>query len=66
MCVKYVKHYIFIKSRIDKILFPVLKDMREELKIEHEEKIKRERDEAKEKEMKKFVNKETDLDGTVI
>ena len=48
-----IKNDMKLKSRFDKILFPVLKDMREELKIEHEERIKRERDEAKEKEMKK-------------
>lgn len=42
-----------LKSRFDKILFPVLKDMREELKVEHEQKVKKARDEAKEKEMKK-------------
>ena len=45
-----IKNDMKLKSRFDKILFPVLKDMREELKVEHEEKIKQER--AKVKEMK--------------
>lgn len=48
-----IKNDMKLKSRFDKILFPVLKDMREELKVEHEQKVKKARDEAKEKEMKK-------------
>lgn len=48
-----IKNDMKLKSRFDKILFPVLKDMREELKVEHEEKIKEERKRAREKEMKK-------------
>ena len=48
-----IKNDMKLKSRFDKILFSVLKDMREELKVEHEKRIKEERDEAKEKEMKK-------------
>lgn len=48
-----IKNDMRLKSRFDKILFPVLKDMREELKVEHEQKVKKARDEAKEKEMKK-------------
>lgn len=43
-----VKDDMRLKSRFDKILFPVLKDMREELKIEREEKIKEERKRARE------------------
>lgn len=43
-----IKNDMKLKSRFDKILFPVLKDMREELKVEHEEKIKEERKRAKE------------------
>ena len=55
MGIKYdsIKNDMKLKSRFDKTLFSVLKDMREELKVEHEKRIKRERDEAKEKEMKK-------------
>lgn len=48
-----IKNDMKLKSRFDKILFPVLKDMREELKVEHEEKIKEERKRAREEEMKK-------------
>lgn len=44
-----IKNDMKLKSRFDKILFPVLKDMREELKVEHEEKIKEERKRAREK-----------------
>lgn len=44
-----VKDDMRLKSRFDKILFPVLKDMREELKIEHEERIKEERKKSKRK-----------------
>ena len=48
-----IKNDMKLKSRFDKILFPVLKDMREELKVEHEQKVKEERKRAREKEMKK-------------
>ena len=48
-----IKDNMKLKSRFDKILFPILKDMREELKLEHEERIKEERKRAKEEEMKK-------------
>jgi len=48
-----IKDDMRLKLRFDKILFPVLKDMREELIVEHEERVKKARDEAKEKEMKK-------------
>ena len=43
-----IKNDMKLKSRFDKILFPVLKDMREELKVEHEKRIKEERKRAKE------------------
>ena len=43
-----IKNDMKLKSRFDKILFPVLKDMREELKVEHEERIKEEKRKAKE------------------
>lgn len=43
-----IKNDMKLKSRFDKILFPVLKDMREELKIEHEERIKEEKRKARE------------------
>ena len=43
-----IKNDMKLKSRFDKILFPVLKDMREELKVEHEERIKEERKRARE------------------
>ena len=42
-----------LKSRFDKILFSVLKDMREELKVEHEKRIKEEKRKAKEEYDKK-------------
>lgn len=48
-----IKNDMKLKSRFDKILFPVLKDMREELKVEHEERVKEERKRAREEEMKK-------------
>ena len=48
-----IKDNMKLKSRFDKILFPILRDMREELKVEHEERIKEERKRAKEEEMKK-------------
>ena len=38
-----IKNDMKLKSRFDKILFSVLKDMREELKVEHEKRIKEER-----------------------
>ena len=41
------------ESRFDKILFLVLKDMREELKVEHEERIKEEKRKVKEEYDKK-------------
>lgn len=47
-----IKNDMKLKSRFDKILFPVLKDMREELKVEHEEKIKEERRRAREESKK--------------
>ena len=43
-----IKNDMKLKSRFDKILFSVLKDMREELKVEHEKRIKEERKRAKE------------------
>lgn len=43
-----IKNDMKLKSRFDKILFSVLKDMREELKIEHEERIKEEKRKARE------------------
>ena len=48
-----IKNDIMLKSRFDKILFPVLKDMREELKVEHEKRIKEEKRKAKEEYDKK-------------
>ena len=48
-----IKNDMKLKSRFDKILFPVLKDMREELKVEHEERIKEEKRKAKEEYDKK-------------
>ncbi len=48
-----IKGDMKLKSRFDKILFPILKDMREELKVEHEERIKEERRKAKEESDKK-------------
>ena len=43
-----IKNDMRLKSRFDKILFPVLKDMREELKVEKAERIKEEKRRAKE------------------
>ena len=43
-----IKNDMKLKSRFDKILFPVLKDMREELKVEKAERIKEEKRRAKE------------------
>lgn len=48
-----IKNDMKLKSRFDKILFPVLKDMREELKVEHEERINKERKRAREESDKK-------------
>ena len=48
-----IKNDMKLKSRFDKILFPVLKDMREELKVEHEQKVKEEKRKAKEEYDKK-------------
>ena len=48
-----IKNDMKLKSRFDKILFPVLKDMREELQAEKIEKEKQERKRAREEEMKK-------------
>ena len=48
-----IKNDMKLKSRFDKILFPVLKDMREELKVEHEERIKEEKRKDKEEYDKK-------------
>ena len=48
-----IKNDMKLKSRFDKILFSVLKDMREELKVEHEERIKEEKRKAKEEYDKK-------------
>ena len=48
-----IKDNMKLKSRFDKILFPILRDMREELKVEHEERIKEERRKAKEESDKK-------------
>ena len=42
-----IKNDMKLKSRFDKILFPVLKDMREELKVEKAERIKEEKRRAK-------------------
>ena len=48
-----IKNDMRLKSRFDKILFLVLKDMREELKVEHEERIKEEKRKVKEEYDKK-------------
>lgn len=48
-----IKNDMKLKSRFDKILFPVLKDMREELKVEKAEREKEEKRKAKEESEKK-------------
>ena len=48
-----IKNDMKLKSRFDKILFPVLKDMREELKVEKAEREKEEKRKAKEEYDKK-------------
>ena len=48
-----IKNDMKLKSRFDKTLFSVLKDMREELKVEKAERIKEEKRKAKEEYDKK-------------